>query len=198
MNDLLNVGQKIKVVPKNFKISNKGTISRVLENGFVIELDNPPDGLMTKFVMEFFSPTPHGMLYFESAIATIDGDNILVVMPKKHRFLQRRAFSRNEFIEKAILKKGKKTIEMETMDLFAGGMKVKVKEILNIEKIYDSVLRLQNTDIECKFEPLKIEKTLDGYDVSGRFVEISMENKIRIIQLGMRKEAEQEKTEQDE
>ena len=193
MNELLNIGQKIKVVPQDFKFSNKGIIIAILKESFVIELIAPPTGLKLRQVIEFYSPTKHGTLFFNAAIAKIDENKIVVTKPLKHRFLQRRTFTRIKFGEKIDLTKNGKAIAAEAVDLAAGGIKMKSKESFGIDEIYDIKFALSGglDDIKCQFIPVLVQRSEDNiYTVAGKFIDLPYDDRMRIIQYCLRKDIE--------
>ena len=192
MNELLEKEQVISVVPQDFRHSNKGKVVNILERSFVLELFHAPEGLETKKIMEFYSQTKHGTLYFSSAIAKIDENIILVLMPKKHRFLQRRNFSRVKFVEDLSLILGNSSYKITSLDISAGGMKIKTDENIDINSDYNLGIKLPGGEcIKTIFQPIKIEKNDNkSYIVAGRFVDLSPKDKMKIIQFCMRKNIE--------
>lgn len=195
MNELLNLNQEISVVPKDFKNANKGKISRILENSFAIELSNPPVDLESKNVMEFYSQTKHGTLYFTSPIVKTDGNILVVLNPKKHRFLQRRTFSRVKFVQDLWLESENKSYNAKSVDLSAGGMKIKTTESISIDLKYNMNIDLPGGEsISTTYQPIKIEKSEEGvYTLAGRFMDLSRKDKMKIIQFCMRKNIEYNK-----
>lgn len=198
MNNLFNRNQEFSIVPQNFKYSNKGRIIQIFENSIVLELEKPPTGLEKLKINEFYSQTRHGTLYFNAAIAKIEEDkNIIVVMkPKKHRFLQRRTFTRIKYVENIVLKTATEEFPATTMDLAAGGIKIKTDACLDLNTIYDTQIPLAGgNDIVCKFQPIKMEKDLedDIYISAGKLLEVDQKDKMRIIQYCLRKDIEYNK-----
>lgn len=192
MNELLNLGQKIKVVPQDFLYSNKGTIELILKEIFVIKLVAPPTGLKIGQIMEFYSQTKHGTLFFNSSIAKIDEDKIVVIKPNKHRFLQRRVFTRIPFAEKIELSKNNQSIDATSIDLAAGGIRMKSKESFGIDDVYEIKFPLAGgQDISCKFIPVLVQRSEDGiYTVAGKFENLPYTDRMRIIQYCLRKDIE--------
>ena len=192
MNELLEKGQAISIVPQNFKNSNKGKIGMIHDSFFTVDMFHAPEGIERKKVMEFYSPTKNGTVYFTSGIVKIDENTVVVSIPKKHRFLQRRNFTRVKFIQDIELKLNDKTFFATTLDLSAGGIRLKTTENININSQYDLFIRLVNENsIQCKFEPIKIEKSEDCiYTVAGRFINQTRTDKMKIIQFCIRKDIE--------
>ena len=195
MNELLILNQEISIVPKDFRNSNKGKVLQLLDNSFTIDLEKTPTGLDSKMVAEFYSETKNGTLYFTSPIVKTDGNIVLILNPKKHRFLQRRAFSRIKFIQEIELNSDNKIYKATIKDLAAGGVKLKTNELLNLDSLYTSSIKLPGGEIlNLQIEPIKIEKSDEGsYTLAGRFTNLSKKDKIKIIQFCMRKSIEYNK-----
>jgi c-di-GMP-binding flagellar brake protein YcgR len=199
MNELLSVNQEFSVVPKDFKNSNKGRISMILDKSFSIEVINAPEGLEAKSVMEFYSQTKHGTLYFTSPVVKVEGNTVVVLKPRKHRFLQRRAFSRVKFIQELELACGNKTYKSETVDLSAGGLKLRTHESVDLDSSFDIALKLPGGEIiNTQYLPIKIEKSEEGiYTLAGRFNKLSEKDRMKIIQFCMRKNVEYNRNKDD-
>lgn len=192
MNELLNDGQLIRVVPQDFQYSNRGIILHILNECFVIKLAAPPTGLKVGQVIEFYSPTKHGTLFFNSSIAKIDDDKIVVLKPKKHRFLQRRAFTRIKFIEQIKFTKNDETIMGTSIDLAAGGIKVTSEHTFDIDSSYSIEFPLAGgKNIKCDFVPVLVQKSEDNiYTVAGKLMHLPYKDRMRIIQYCLRKDIE--------
>jgi c-di-GMP-binding flagellar brake protein YcgR len=192
MNELLEKNQLISIVPKNFKNSNKGKVLDIMNTCFTLKLEHEPQDLLPKKIMEFYSTTKNGTLYFSSSIVKVDGDVLVVLMPRKHRFLQRRAFTRIKFIQDLDLKLNGKSINASSLDLSAGGIKLKTNEHIELNSEYDLRINLiKDNYINCKYEPLKIEKTDDGnYILAGRFKNLNKIERMKVVQFCIRKDIE--------
>lgn len=192
MSQLLEKDQVLSIVPQNFKNSNKGKILDIQERTFSLEVFHEPEGIVPQHIMEFYSPTKSGMLYFTSSASEINGNLLTVLVPRKHRFLQRRAFTRVNFSQCLDLKSGTENYKATSVNLSTGGIKLQASDSLNIDDEYDINLTLiDNNCIECKFQPIKIEKSESGtYTISGRFKNLANADKMKIIQFCMRKSIE--------
>ncbi|MDD3436551.1 MAG: PilZ domain-containing protein [Candidatus Gastranaerophilales bacterium] len=191
MTELLEKNQIISIVPQNFKNSNKGKIVDIQNNFFSLETFHLPEEIFPKKIMEFYSQTKNGMLYFSSAVIDVSGNIITVAIPRKHRFLQRRAFSRIKFSLDMTLGSNGKNYDITSVDLSVGGMKIRTNDSLNIDTEYDLSFKLIGHCINCKYEIIKIEKDETGfYTVSGRFKNLSNIDKITLIRFCMNKNIE--------
>ena len=184
MRELISKDQRIILVPHDFKYANKGTITEVAPDYFMLELDYEPDGILRSNYCEFYTQTQYGTLYFDSYAKEINGKVLKIASPAKHKFLQRRQYTRIKYILDLDMYADDKTLNITTLDISAGGMKLKTKENINIEKEYKITLPLsEEQSVECKFSPIRIEKNNEnGYTVSGRFEYNTSHDKMTIIQ----------------
>lgn len=184
MRELIEKDRKITVVPSDFKCANKGTIVDVEPRYFTIELEYEPDGIMRHNYCEFYTQTNHGTLYFDSYPETIEGKRVKIANPAKHRFLQRRQYTRIKFVHDLDLTADNITHKITTLDISAGGMKIKTNENINIEGNYKIVLPLSEEQfVECVFSPIRIEKNENGgYTISGRFEYHNNKDKMTLTQ----------------
>lgn len=192
MAEILEKEQVINVVPVNFRNSNKGKIVDFLEREFLLEVFHNPDEILVNKMMEFYSQTKNGMLYFSSTVTEVNGNILKVRMPIKHRFLQRRAFTRVKFIQKLEFKSDGKSFDIDSIDLSAGGLKLKSSKYVDINGEYDVCIRLSaNKKVRCKFALIRIEKNEENtYTLSGRFKNLSNIDKMSLIQFCMKKNME--------
>lgn len=192
MRELIKKEQLVTIVPQDFKNSNKGRVLDVDMQGFRMELRYKPEGLIKNHVCDFYSLTDNGYLYFESYIQAIDNNVISIANPIKHRFLQRRKFTRIKFIEDLELTLGDLKHKVRTLDLSAGGMKLRTEENIDIEKVYNVTINLSDEQhIKCQYQLIRVEKGDNGlYTISGRFVNLSNIDKMVLIQFCMKKDME--------
>jgi len=128
MRELIKKDQLVTIIPHDFKDTNKGKVTDVSMEGFTMQMKYIPRGLLKQNVCDFYSLTDNGYLYFESYIKEIQGNVVTIANPKKHRFLQRRKFTRIKFLEDLELVHDNTVHHVQTLDLSAGGMKLKTKE----------------------------------------------------------------------
>lgn len=192
MRELLKENQDITIVPQEFKNSNKGKILDVDQDGFRMELKYKPDGLIVNHICDFYSLTDNGYLYFESYIKALENNVLSIANPVKHRFLQRRKFTRVKFIEDLELKYNDTVYKVRSLDISAGGMKLQTKENINLENEYKVVINLgSEQEVKCKYQIIRVEKDNNGlYTISGRFTSISNVDKMTLIQFCMKKDME--------
>ena len=192
MRKILKKDQIVTIVPHDFKDTNKGKVTEVSMQGFKMKLKYVPRGLMQRHICDFYSLTDNGYLYFESYIKDLDGNEVSIANPKKHRFLQRRKFTRIKFLEDLTLEHDGTVHQVHTLDLSAGGMKLKTKENINIEYEYNVTIHLNDEiEVNCKYQLIRVEKGDDGtYTISGRFTNLSNVDKMSLVHLCMKKSME--------
>ena len=192
MRELIKNEQLVTIVPQDFKNSNKGKVLDVSVDGFRMELKYKPEGLLKNHICDFYSLTDNGYLYFESYIQNLENNVVTIANPVKHRFLQRRKFTRIKFMEDLELVFNDTVHKVRTLDLSAGGMKLRTEENIDIEKEYKVSLKLSNEqEVHCKYQLIRVEKGDNGlYTISGRFTNLSNIDKMTLIQFCMKKDME--------
>lgn len=184
MRELVVENQEILLIPQNYKFANRGKVTSVRAGDFTLELDYEPDGILENTYCEFYTQTSHGKLYFDSYAKEINGKTLVIASPAKHKFLQRRQYTRVKYINELLLSFDSSVYKISTLDISAGGMKFSTGDNLNIEGSYDVLLPLsENVELACKFQPIRIEKRSEGgYTVSGQFVYNSNHDKMILTQ----------------
>ena len=192
MRELVKKEQLVTIVPQDFKQTNKGRVLDGDMNGFRMELKYRPDGLMKNHVCDFYSLTDNGYLYFESYIQDLENNVVTIANPVKHRFLQRRKFTRIKFIEELELVWEDTVHKVRTLDLSAGGMKIRTADNIDIEKEYKVSIKLSDEqEIKCKYQLIRVEKGDSGlYTISGKFTNLSNIDKMTLVQFCMKKDME--------
>ena len=184
MRELIAKDQRIIMVPHDFKFANKGTITEVQPDYFMLELDYDPDGILKSNYCEFYTQTSHGTLYFDSYAKEINGKTLKIASPAKHKFLQKRQYTRIKYILDLDLFTDGETKKITTLDISAGGMKFRTNDTINIDRDYRITLPLsEEQSVECSFSPIRIEKNNEGgYTISGRFDYNSNHDKMTLTQ----------------
>lgn len=184
MRELLEKGQRVIMIPADFKFANKGTVSDVKPEGFTLELEYEPKGVLRSNYCEFYLDTKYGTLYFDSYPKSIEGKTLFIASPAKHKFLQRRQYTRIKYVLDLELSSGDEKYPVTTLDISAGGMKFKTKSNVNIEGEYNITLPLSEAQsVTCKYIPIRIEKGSNGeYTHSGRFTYYDNRDKMTLVQ----------------
>ena len=192
MRELLKNEQLVTIVPQDFKKTNRGTVIDVSMDGFKMALKYKPEGLIVNHICDFYSLTDNGYLYFESYIQSLENNVLTVANPVKHRFLQRRKFTRIKFMEDLVLSCGDVSHNVRTMDISAGGMKITTSDNIDIEKEYKVTINLSDEqEISCRYQLIRVEKNDNGkYIISGRFTHLNNIDKMTLVQFCMKKDME--------
>ena len=171
MRELLEIGKQIMIVPTDFKKVNKGKITDISPDGFTIDLDYEPEGILRHNYCEFYTQNQNGTLFFTSFPQEIDGKTLKIANPIKHRYLQRRQYTRVKYGKRARITTLNTSNIVKVLDISAGGMKFTSSLAFSIVSKFWVTLPLAGLiSVKCKFLPVRIEKGADGYTVSGRFV----------------------------
>ena len=192
MRELVKNEQLVTIVPQDFKKTNRGTVIDVSMEGFRMKLQYKPEGLLVNHICDFYSLTDNGYLYFESYIQALDNNVLTIANPVKHRFLQRRKFTRIKFTEDLILSYDDITHNVRTLDISAGGMKITTTDNIDIEKEYKVTINLSDEqEISCRYQLIRVEKSDNGkYIISGRFTHLNNIDKMTLVQFCMKKDME--------
>jgi c-di-GMP-binding flagellar brake protein YcgR len=174
------------------KNTNKGKVLDVSTDGFRMELKYKPTGLIVNHICDFYSFTDNGYLYFESYIKALENNVITIANPVKHKFLQRRKYTRVKFIEDIELIFNDTVYKARTLDLSAGGMKLSTPDNIAMENDYNITLNLgEGQEIKCKYQIIRMERGGNGnYTLSGRFVSLGNIDKMALVQYCMKKDME--------
>ncbi len=192
MRELIKNEQFVTIVPQDFKNSNKGKVLDVSMEGFRMELKYKPEGIIKNHICDFYSLTDNGYLYFESYIQDIENNVVTIANPVKHRFLQRRKFTRIKYLADLELVSDNIVHKVRTLDISAGGMKLRTSENIDIEKDYNVTIKLnEEQEVKCKYQLIRVEKGDNGiYTISGRFVSLSNIDKMVLVHFCMNKDME--------
>ena len=192
MRELVKNEQLVTIVLQDFKNTNKGTVLDVSMEGFRMKLIYKPEGLLVNHICDFYSLTDNGYLYFESYIQALDGNIVTIANPVKHRFLQRRKFTRIKFLENLVLTYDDESHNVRTLDLSAGGMKITSDDNIDMEKEYNVIIKLSDEqEVKCRYQLIRVEKNDNGkYIISGSFTHLNNIDKMTLVQFCMKKDME--------
>lgn len=193
MNELVKIDQSVTIVPKDFNFTNKGCVTEVSDKGFRMKMKYPTKGLHLKHICEFYSQTPNGILFFNSHAIELTDNELFIANPIKHRFLQRRQFTRVKFItETTMVDNMDNKYNITTIDLSAGGLKFTADNSIDLDKEYKIQINLnEEQTVYCWLQPIRMEKQDTGkFLLSGRFVNQVNVDKMTLIQYCMNKNME--------
>ena len=172
MRELVVENQEVLLIPQDYKFANRGKVTAVRAGDFTLELEYEPENIMVNTYCEFYTQTPHGKLYFDSYAKEINGKTLIIASPAKHKFLQRRQYTRIKFLN--------------NLQLHLDGN-------LNIDGSYAVSVPLSDSlSVDCEFQPIRIEKRMEegGYTVSGQFVYKSSHDKMILTQFCAKRSVE--------
>ena len=98
MRELVVENQEVLLIPQDYKFANRGKVTAVRAGDFTLELEYEPENILLNTYCEFYTQTPHGKLYFDSYAKEINGKTLIIASPAKHKFLQRRQYTRIKFL----------------------------------------------------------------------------------------------------
>ncbi len=192
MRELVVEGQEAIIIPSDYKYANKGVVTAVSAGDFTLELEYEPEHILLNTYCEFYTQTKHGKLYFDSFAKSINGKTLVIASPAKHKFLQRRQYTRIKFMHDLEMNFAGKAYKIQTLDISAGGMKIHTNEKIDIEGNYEIAVPVSETQsVNCTFQPIRIEKSNDcGYTISGQFAYKSGYDKMIITQFCAKRNVE--------
>lgn len=192
MRELVVEGQEAIIIPSDYRNANKGVVTAVSAGDFTLELEQEPKNILLNTYCEFYTQTKHGKLYFDSYAKKIDGKTLVIASPAKHKFLQRRQYTRIKFIHELEMFYKNKSYKIETHDISAGGMKLHTNDKIDIEGEYKISIPISDSNVlECIFQPIRIEKSNDGgYTISGQFTYNSSYDKMILTQFCAKRNVE--------
>ncbi len=184
MRELVSEGQEVLVIPQDFDFANKGIVTEVNAGDFTLEVKYPAENILENTYCEFYTQTKYGKLYFDSYAKEINGNKLVIASPAKHKFLQRRQYTRIKFINDLVMNYQGKDYKISTLDISAGGMKIKTQEKIDIEGSYNITVPLsEEQSLDCIYQPIRIEKSTEGgYVISGQFVYKNNHDKMILTQ----------------
>ena len=190
MRELVVENQKILLIPSKLNSVNKGTVTAVTASDFTLELDYEPENILKDTYCEFFTQTPHGKLFFQSYAKSIEGKTLVIASPAKHKFLQRRQFTRVKFIHDIDLKLNDQSYSIKTLDISGGGLKFQTSDKNGLYNV--SIPISTKSYVNCKFEPIRIEKRFETEDflISGQFIFDSNKDRMTITQFCAKRSVE--------
>ena len=192
MRELVVENQEILLIPQDFKFANRGKVTAVTASDFTLELDYEPENILLNTYCEFYTQTSRGKLFFDSYAKEINGKTLIIASPAKHKFLQRRQYTRIKFLHDLELNNDSNTYKISTLDISAGGMKFKTDANINIDSTFALSVPLFDTQsLACEFQPIRIEKRNEGgYTISGQFVYKSGHDKMILTQFCAKRSVE--------
>ena len=189
MRNQLLENKEFNILSRSIDNASKCVVTNVLEDSFEVKLLAKGKYEVDESV-ELFTMTAKGQLYFETIVKEVKEDIISMWFPITYKYLQRREFSRIQTEQTVSMLIGKKQVEASIRDISAGGLKLVTDEQLSLSKEYKLTIDIDNKPLECSFEPIRIEVNIEGFITSGKFNNISNEDRIALVQYCFRKQIE--------
>ena len=189
MRNRLLENKEYSILSRSIDNASKCDIVAVDEDYFSVKLQTKGKYEVDESV-ELFTMTSKGQLYFETIVKDVQDDVISMWFPISYKYLQRREYSRITAEKTVSLVVGRKTVDVKIVDISAGGLKVITKEQLVLSKEYKLTVEIDNKPLKCKFEPIRIEVSPEGFIASGKFNNITNLDRIALVQYCFRKQIE--------
>lgn len=189
MREQILENKEFNILSRSIDNATKCTVIKVTDDYFTVKLH-----IKGKFevdeTVELFAMTNKGQLYFETIVKEVNDNIISMWFPINYKYLQRREFTRVQIEKEVILKNNNEQINAKIIDISAGGLKVKTIGQLELLKTYNLNVDIENKQINCTFEPIRIE-ALDGYFISsGRFKDLNNYDRVSLVQYCFMKQIE--------
>ncbi len=186
MNNILENGKNFKIIPEKFEASTSFELKNVSETNFIATLKElnkeDLDSYNIGDPVEVFASSNEGLIYFKTDIISKDGSDLVLEIPKGHKNIQRREYSRvapNCQLNLLNNPSAKNT----PLDISAGGIRFKTDENLDEDKTHNVVINLPNNlDINCEICIIRKNSKGSNFVISARFINIKSIDRIALVQ----------------
>ena len=169
------------ILSRSIDNASKCSVCEINEDFFSVKLENKGKFEVDESV-ELFTMTDKGQLYFETIVKNVNDDIISMWYPISFKYLQRREYSRIKLNKEITLKNGSKEYKAKIIDLSAGGLKLQTAEQIELLKQYNLCIDIETKQLNCIFEPIRVEVSADKFISSGRFTNINNYDRISLVQ----------------
>ncbi len=177
------------ILSRSIDNATKCKITEVNDDFFSIKLENKGRYEVDESV-EMFTMTDKGQLYFETIVKEVKDDIISMWFPISYKYLQRREYSRIKLNKEIQLEAEGKKYNALIIDISAGGLKLQTDEQIELLKKYSLNIDIETKQINCTFEPIRIELNGNKFISSGRFTNINNYDRISLVQYCFMKQIE--------
>ncbi len=189
MRNQITEGKEFNILSRSIDNATRCIVEEVKEDCFTVKLVN--DGKYeTDETVEMFSMTNRGQIYFETIVKEKNEDKLTLWFPITFKYLQRREYTRIPEAKDIKLIQNDEVIDAKIEDISAGGLKITAQKQLQLLSLYSSVIEVDNEEVKCLFEPIRIEANGEVFIISGRFKEISNHDRIALVQYCFKKQIE--------
>lgn len=187
-NEILE-NKEFNILSRSIDNASKCKVVKVSEDSFEVKLDMEGKYEVDESV-ELFSMTSKGQLYFETIVKEVRDDIVSMWFPINYRYLQRREYSRISMNKEITLEREGKKFTARIVDISAGGLKLIADVQLDLLAQYSLTVSIDGQAASCLFEPIRIEVNDGKFIASGRFNNISSQDRIALVQYCFRKQIE--------
>ena len=188
---LLKENMRIKIVPEEIDSTFETLISKIDDDAIYFNLEN--NVITEGAVFDAYAFSDEGILFFSAKINSVQ-DNVAKISKEiKAELLQRRQYARIKIDDDVKIKEECTGNEIEgwMIDISVGGLKMHLKQPIDISKKYILNIVLDNNDMELAFKPISFVKDMENlYTLSARFDNIQNTDKITLVQYCYKKQAE--------
>ena len=205
MKELIESAKDFKIIPNNFKSSGSFDVVKIDNETIKVHLNLVDEKELEDYTegsfVEVFGVNNVGLVYFETKIIDKDGFNITLAQTQDYSIIQRREYSRVGLSQGSIVFKDMpENFVKNVEDISAGGLKVVVKEPLEIDKHYEIEIKLSNNmKINCALQPIRIKETphdnIKLYTISGKFIDLENADRIVLVQYAFKIKMEEQNRE---
>ncbi len=181
--------KEFNIISRSIDNASKCKVEEVTEEYFSVKLQSKGTYEVDE-TAELFAMTPKGQLYFETIVKEVKDDIVSLWFPLTYKYLQRREYSRVQIGKEVKLTCDNKSYNAHVIDLSAGGLKLITNEQLELLKDYNLVIEIENKQIKCKFEPIRIETEGNRFISSGKFKDLDNYDRIAMVQFCFMKQIE--------
>lgn len=187
-NEILE-NKEFNILSRSIDNASKCKVVKVCEDSFEVKLDMKGKYEVDESV-ELFSMTSKGQLYFETIVKEVRDDIVSMWFPINYKYLQRREYSRISMSKEITLEREGKKFAARIVDISAGGLKLIADVQLDLLAQYSLTVSIDGQAASCLFEPIRIEVNDGKFIASGRFNNISSQDRIALVQYCFRKQIE--------
>ena len=188
---ILKEKMNIKVVPEEIDNTFETVISKIDDEAIYFDLGN--DVLTEGSVFDAYAFSDNGIAFFSAKIDKIENNSAKISKEVKAELLQRRQYARIKLDNDVVIceEGSKENIDGWMIDISVGGLKMHVKQELDISKNYVLNINLDGNKMALAFKPIAFVKDMENlYTMSARFENIQNMDKITLVQYCYKKQAE--------
>ena len=181
----------IKIVPEEIDDTFETTISKIDDN--FIHFNLKENVLSKGAVFDAYAICDNGIAFFSAKIDNIENNVAKISANVKAELLQRRQYSRIKLNDDVQIKEddSENIIEGWMIDISVGGLKMHVKQPIDLQKKYILNITLNTNNLSLLFKPISLVKDMENlYTLSARFENIKNSDKITLVQYCYKKQAE--------